>query len=280
MEYVKLHNGYEFPLLGLGTFRAREDEAQRAMEYALEVGYKAFDTAFIYSNEKTIGQTLKQQNVNREDIFLTSKLWNTVSQKTDAREAFERTCDDLGTDYLDLYLIHWPGSYQRNAAMWSVLEELYQEKRVKAIGVSNFNIHHLNSLMSQSTIKPMVNQVECHIKLQNHALQQFCNGHEIYLQAYAPLMSAQFKEITEDENLAKIGEKYGKTAAQIALKALVSRDIIALPKSSNKGRLQQNFEIFDFELTNEETFAIRKMNRGKRIFPEPDNVDFGFSAWW
>lgn len=279
MKYVKLHNGYDFPILGLGTFRAREDEAQRAVEYALELGYNAFDTAFIYSNEKTIGKTLKDRNVKRENIYLTSKVWNTVSTKEGTREAFERTCDDLGTEYLDMYLIHWPGSYQRNHAVWTVLEELYKEGRCKAIGVSNFNPHHLTNLIEYSDVVPMVNQVECHVKLQNHFLQQFCDGHEIILQAYGPLMSAQFKEITEDEKLVTIGNQYNKTAAQIALKALVDRGIIALPKSSNKGRLQQNIELFDFELSDEDQLEIRKMNKGKKVFPHSDNVDFGFVEW-
>ena len=279
MKYIKLHNDYKFPLLGLGTFRAREDEAQRAIEYALEAGYKAIDTAYIYSNEKTIGKTLKAQNINRSDIYLTSKLWNNIDTKKGAKEAFERTCDDLGTDYLDLYLIHWPGSYERNARVWATLEELYLDGRIKAIGISNFNPHHINHLLSNSDIVPMVNQVECHIKLQNHFLQQFCAENRIYLQAYAPLMSAQFKEITENPTLEEVGKKHDKSAAQIALKWLVTRDIIALPKSSNKARLLQNIDIFDFDLSDEDMFTLRKMNKGKRLFPEPDNVDFGFIEW-
>ena len=279
MRYITLHNGYPFPVLGLGTWKSKDEVAEQTIATALEIGYRAFDTAFIYGNEKAIGNALKKSDIPREEIYLTSKAWNTVSTRQETRDAFNKSCEDLGTDYLDLYLIHWPGDYHRNSAVWSVMEELYHEGRIKAIGVSNFNVHHINQLMKDHEVKPMVNQVECHVQLQNNFLYEFCMGHDIFLQAYSPLMSSEFEKITKNEQLAEIGKPYNKTAAQVALKWLLSRDIIALPKSSNKDRLKQNYELFDFELTNEDMFEIRKMNKGKRIFPEPDNADFGFTNW-
>lgn len=276
MKYIKLSNDVEIPILGLGTWKSTGEEVYTAVRFAIESGYTHIDTASVYENEEEVGKAIQDSHVDRSELFVTTKLWNTVSTYEEALQAFETSLKKLKLDYIDLYLIHWPGSYDRIVEVWKAMEELYRKGNVKAIGVSNFNVHHLNLLMEKGEVKPVVNQVECHIKYQNVFLQEFCHKHNIYLEAYAPLMSWEVTKLLEDETLLKLASKYNKTATQIALRWLIQREIIPLPKSVTPNRIKENIEVFDFELTKEEMNKIRKVNFGTRLFIEPDNMDFGF----
>lgn len=276
MKSIALNNGITIPAIGLGTWQSTEDAVYKAVQHALNIGYRHIDTAAIYGNENEVGQAIADSSLNREEIFLTTKMWNDVATYDGAIAAFEESLKKLKTDYVDLYLIHWPGSYERNLAVWRAFEDLYEQGKIKAIGVSNFSIHHLEHLLKDAKVKPVVNQVECHIFYQNTRLQDFCHAHDIYLQAYAPLTSKNVQELVKDEKIEAIAKKYGVNNTKVALRWLVQRDIIALPKSVNMDRIEQNFNIDDFELSKEDMIALRKLNNGVRTFPEPDNADFGF----
>ncbi|MCG8474916.1 MAG: aldo/keto reductase [Cytophagales bacterium] len=276
MLSIKLNNGVKIPVLGLGTWQAQENEVYHAVKAALKNGYKHIDTATIYENEAEIGQAIQDSGVERKNIFLTTKLWNSVSTAKGTRKAFEESLRLLQTDYVDLYLIHWPGSYERILEVWSEMEKLYEEGKVRAIGVSNFNVHHLDVLLRNGKIKPAVNQVECHVKLQNAFLNEYCQQRGIYLEAYAPMMSWKVGELLEDETLQAIAGKHNKQVTQVALRYLIQRNIVVLPKSVKEERIIQNAALFDFELSAEEMKQIRLLNGGTRLFPEPDNADFGF----
>lgn len=274
MNNIKLSNGVLIPQIGLGTFRSKDEDAYNAVLHALKIGYRHIDTAAIYGNEEQVGKAIKDSLVPREEIFITTKLWNSDQGYESAKEALKKSLERLDLDYIDLYLIHWPQTYQKAADSWKYMEEALNEGLVRSIGVSNFNIHHIEHLLLTANVKPMVNQVECHIGLQNHKLQQFCSSHNIYLEAYAPLMSHHVSELISNETLINIGDKYNKTPAQVAIKWLLQRDIIALPKSITLHRIEDNFNVFDFELKENDMDEIRKLNNARKIFPEPDNIDF------
>ena len=274
MKKLTLHNGIVIPCVGLGTWQSEKDDAYKAVKHALSVGYRHIDTAMIYGNEEEVGQAIKDSGINREEIFLTSKLWNTDQGYDSTKEAIELSLKKLDVEYLDLYLIHWFKGYDKLLDSWRSIEEAYKAGKLKAIGVSNHNVHHLMYLLEHAEIKPMINQVETHVELQNEFLQEYCEQNGILLEAYAPMMSWRVKELLEIEVLQKIAKKYGKTVPQVALKFLVTRGIIVLPKSTNPSRIEQNQDLFDFELTNEEMEQIRKLNKGNKMFPEFDNVYF------
>ncbi|BDD01800.1 aldo/keto reductase [Persicobacter psychrovividus] len=276
MKKITLNNGIEIPVVGLGTWKSTDDEVHNAVVHALQNGYTHIDTAAVYGNEEEVGKAWKASGVKREDFFLTTKIWNDVATFEGTKAAFKTSLEKLQTDYVDLILVHWPGSYERFVAVYQALEELYAEGKARAIGVSNFNVHHLNELFRTCKVVPAVNQVECHVKYQNQFLQAFCKEHGIFLQAYAPMMSWKVKDLAADETLVELGKKYGKSATQVALRALIERDIIVLPKSVNLARLDQNVDLFDFELSAEDMGKIRYLNEGTRLFIEPDNMDFGF----
>lgn len=270
----KLNNGVEIPSVGLGTWKSKPEEVYDAVLVALEAGYRHIDTAAIYGNEAEIGKAIKDSNVKREDIFLTSKVWNSDQGYEETLKAFEESCNKLQTDYLDLYLIHWHKGFDKSLATYKALEKLYNDKKIKAIGVSNYNVHHIMYLLENASITPMINQVETHIGLQNHFLQEYCESKGIKLEAYAPLMSWKIKDLLDNEAMQDVAKKYNKTVPQIAIKWLNERGIIALPKSVNKKRIESNFNVFDFSLDKEDMDIIRKQNNGTKLFPEFDNVDF------
>jgi len=274
MKTITLHNGVVIPKMALGTFRALENEAYEATLHALKIGYRHIDTAMIYRNEEQVGKAIKDSGVPREEIFVTTKLWPSDFGYDSTVAAFETSLAKLGLEYLDLYLIHWPKSYERNADSWRALEDLYEAKRIRAIGVCNFKIHHLEHLFETARIKPMVNQVECHIELQNIFLQEMCLEHGIHLQAYAPLLSKNVQDLLQNETLKTIAKKHDASIAQVALAWLMQRDIIVLPKSVNKQRLLENFESLDVTLDADDMAEIRKLNKARRTFPDPDNQDF------
>ncbi len=274
MKNLTLHNGVKIPMMALGTFRAAGDEAYAAALAAIKMGYRHIDTAMIYRNEEQVGQAIKDSGVPREELFITTKLWPSDYGYEESKTAFALSLSKLGLDYLDLYLIHWPKSYERNASSWRALEELYQEKKVRAIGVCNFKIHHLEHLFETATIKPMINQVECHVELQNIFLQEMCLEHDIHLQAYAPLLSSKVQDLLDNEALQTIADKHEATVPQIALAWLLERNIIVLPKSTNETRLLENYQSLNVQLDEADMAAIRKLNKARRTFPDPDNTDF------
>ena len=270
-----LHNGVKMPWLGLGVFKVEEgQELVNAVKNAITHGYRSIDTAAIYGNEVGVGQGVREatqmEEVTREDLFVTSKVWNSELGYEATIAAYEESLTKLGLDYLDLYLIHWPVAGKFKEA-WRALETLYKEGRVKAIGVSNFQIDHLKDLMEDAEIKPMVNQVECHPRLTQKELQAFCKQHDIQLEAWSPLMQGQ---LLENEKLQKIASKYGKSTAQIILRWDLQNGIVIIPKSTKEHRIVENASVFDFELTQEDIECINSLNENHRVGPDPDNFDF------
>lgn len=274
MKTIQLNNGVMIPVVGLGTFRAKENEAYEAVKHALNVGYRHIDTAAIYRNEHEVGQAIKDSGIPREEIFVTSKLWNDDQGYESAKRAFQKTLDELGLDYLDLYLIHWPKTYQKAAESWKALEELYHDGKIRAIGVSNFTFHHLEHLYVTAEVIPAVNQVEMHVGIQHEKLRAFCAENEIYLEAYAPLMSHEIKNLLDNETLKKIASAKGVSVPQVALKYLVDLDVIILPKSINPKRIEENLNIFNISFTSEEMTLLKSLNSGRKYFPDPDNIAF------
>jgi len=293
---VTLNIGKTMPLFGLGTWKSAPGEVARAVEHALKVGYRHIDAAFVYGNEKEVGEGIRASGVPREEIFVTSKLWNTKHHPDDVEVACRKTLDDLVLDYLDLYLIHWPHAFQRGdnpfpkkesgeviydeslhpTDCWLEMEKLVKKGLVKSIGVSNFNSEQIVDVLKRGIIKPVTNQVECHPYLNQSKLLEFCQGHGITITAYSPLGSpdrpwapAGEAGLLDDPKIKKIAAKYKKSSAQILIKWQLQRGVIVIPKSVNPGRIEENANIFDFKLTPEEIGQINSFNRadGRLIVP-------------
>ncbi|MGM1032347.1 MAG: aldo/keto reductase [Bacillota bacterium] len=274
-DTTTLHNGVEMPWFGLGVFKVEEGpELVNAVKMAIKHGYRSIDTAAIYENEEGVGQGiregLKEAGISREDLFVTSKVWNADLGYESTIAAYEKSLQKLGLEYLDLYLIHWPveGKYKE---AWRALETLYKEGKVKAIGVSNFQIHHLKDLMEDAEVKPMVNQVECHPRLTQKEVQAFCKEQGIQLEAWSPLMQG---ELLDNEVLQAIATTHGKSVAQVILRWDLQNGIVTIPKSTKEHRIVENSTVFDFELTEEEMNQIDGLNQNHRVGPDPDNFDF------
>ena len=266
-----LNNGIEMPYFGLGVYLSKDgQEVVNAVKWALDCGYRHIDTASIYKNETGVGKGIKESNVLREEVFVVSKVWNTDQGYETTLRAFEATLDRLGLDYLDLYLIHWPvaGKYKDT---WRALEYLYEQKLVRSIGVSNFMEHHLVDLMEESSIVPMVNQMEFHPFLTQQSLLDFCEKNQIQYEAWSPMMQGNIFTIEEFKELAK---KYKKSIAQIVLRWDLQKGVITIPKSSKKERIISNADIFDFELDQEDVAKLDSLDKSKRFGPDPDNFDF------
>ena len=268
---LKLNNGVEVPLLGLGVFRSAEgDETYNAVRYAIEAGYRHVDTAAVYGNEKSVGRAIKDSGIKRGDIFITTKLWNEDMRRGRQYEAFEESLERLGVDYVDLYLIHWPvkGEYVKS---WKVLERIYKEGRARAVGVSNFHIHHLDDIFAASDLVPAVNQVECHPWLTQDELVEYTQKKGIVFEPWSPLGAGQ---LVENETLKSIAKKYGKTVPQLILKWGLQRGFVNIPKSVHRERIIQNAQIFDFTVSEPDMAEISKLNQNKRTGADPEN--FGF----
>lgn len=266
-----LHNGVKMPWVGLGVYKMKNDqEVVNAVKSALEIGYRSIDTAQFYDNEEGVGQAIKESGIPREEIFVTTKIWNTHQGYDLTLKTFEKSLEKLGMDYVDLYLVHWPvpGKYKET---WKALEHLYEQKKVRAIGVSNFLIHHLEDLFQEAEIKPMVNQVEFHPQLFQKDLLNFCNEHQILLEAWSPLARGKY---FVDPVLQELSQKYGKTPAQIMLRWDVQHGVVTIPKSTHAQRQKENADIFDFELTEEEMKALDGLNQDKRVGPHPDEFNY------
>ncbi|WLR60002.1 aldo/keto reductase [Guptibacillus hwajinpoensis] len=266
-----LHNGIKMPTLGLGVWKMENnEEVKNAVTAAIDAGYKAIDTAAAYKNEEGVGAAIKQNGIAREELFITSKVWNDDQGYETTIKAFEETISKLGIETLDLYLIHWPveGKYKET---WRAMEKLYKDGRIRAIGVSNFHSNHLEDLMKDAEIKPMVNQVEFHPLLNQQELRDYCKQHSIQMEAWSPL--AQGK-LLDHEVVKGIAEQHGKSTAQVIIRWDLEHEVVTIPKSSNPERIKQNFDVFDFELTTDNIRALDELNQNERMGPDPDNFDF------
>lgn len=265
---IRLSNGLKMPLMGLGVYKATDGkEVVRAIHYAFDAGYRLIDTASFYKNEAGVGEAIRTSNIPREEIFITTKVWNDDHGYQNTLNAFEDSISKLKLDYIDLYLIHWPvpGKYLET---WKALEYLYRGGNVKAIGVSNCLQHHLEEIIQHSEIKPMVLQNEFHPRLVQQELLDFCRENEIQYEGWSPLMRGQ---ILENDLLKNIGRSYGKTVAQVVLRWHLQKEVIAIPKSVHRERIRENADIFDFELSIEEMNKIDALDRQERTGAHPDN---------
>lgn len=254
---VKLNNGVEMPWFGLGTYLSPVGEQTRsAVRWALEAGYRHIDTARFYKNEADVGQAVRESGVPREQIFLVTKVWNDDQGYQRTLQSFEESLKLLDTDYLDLYLIHWPLKDLRQET-WRALLKLYEEGKCRAIGVSNYTVRHLEELLATSPVVPAVNQVEFHPFLNRKALLDYCQEKGIQLEAYSSL--ARGRKLA-DPRLAEIGARYGKSAAQVALRWALQHEIVIIPKSVHRERILENADIFDFELSQEDMHTLDGMN--------------------
>ncbi|QHS21547.1 aldo/keto reductase [Virgibacillus sp. MSP4-1] len=266
-----LHNGVKIPWVGLGVYKVDKGEvALDTVKSALDLGYRSIDTASFYENEKEVGQAIRDSGLSREEIFVTSKVWNTEQGYEETLKAFDNSLNKLGLDYLDLYLIHWPvpGKFKDT---WRALEEIYEQGKVRAIGVSNFQIHHLEDLMKDAKIKPMVDQVEFHPQLYQKDLLDFCSENDIQLEAWGPLGRSRY---LDDPVLNEIAEKYGKSPAQVMLRWHHQHEIVIIPKSTKPHRQKENADLFDFELSEEDMKNIDELNQDKRTGKHPDEFPY------
>ncbi len=268
---IKLNNGLDMPILGLGVFKAtQEGEVEKAISSALSCGYRLIDTATAYGNEAGVGKAIKESDISREEIFITTKLWNDAQRNDDVMGAFERSLEKLEMDYVDLYLIHWPVKESFHKS-WKVLERIYESGRAKAIGVSNFLPHHLDSLLETTGIVPAVNQFECHPLYNQVELIKYCKEKGITPQAHTPLLRG---ELTDSSILQEIGDKYGKTPAQVVLRWNIQNGLSVIPKSVTPSRIQENIDVFDFELAEVDMANISSITGTKRFCSDPDNFNF------
>ena len=269
---IALNNDVMIPQIGFGVFQV-EDGPQTvdAVRTAIEDGYRHIDTASVYGNEASVGRAIAESGVDRADLFVTTKLWNDDIRKHRTKDAFQESLDRLGLDYVDLYLIHWPAEGWQEA--WAAMQELYAQGRMRAIGVSNFERNHLAELLEQTDVLPAVDQVESSPTFPNQDLIDFCHGKDIAVEAWSPLGGTGGTLLT-DQRLLDIGEKYGKSSAQVVLRWDLQRGVNPLPKSVHSTRIMQNIHVFDFELDESEMRIISSLDTGKRNGADPNNFDF------
>ncbi|QGH36525.1 aldo/keto reductase [Gracilibacillus salitolerans] len=267
-----LHNGVKMPWFGLGVFLVEEgEEVYNSVKWALEHGYKSIDTAAVYGNEEGVGKAIKDSGIPREELFITSKLWNGDQGYEETIQALETSLDKLGLEYLDLYLIHWPVPEQNKyKESWKAMEKLYNDGKIRAIGVSNFKEHHIEDLMNNAQVTPMVNQVEYHPHLQQRNLHEFCKKHNIQLEAWSPLKQGK---LLADPTLTDIAKRHGKSTAQVILRWDLQQEVVTIPKSVKQHRIHDNADVFDFALTEEEMKLIHDMNKDERVGPDPDTFN-------
>jgi 2,5-diketo-D-gluconate reductase A len=261
---LTLNSGHQIPQLGLGVFKVEAAVAKQVVLDALEIGYRHIDGAWIYGNEEGVGEAIAESGIPREELFITTKLWNTFQGRTTARDGLNESLEKLGLDYVDLYLIHWPAP-QRDAYVdsWLALEEFVEEGLVRSIGVSNFLPEHLAKVLEAGSIAPAVNQIELHPAFQQQRQRDFQESHGILTEAWGPLGQGKY-DLSELPYLVTIAEETGKTIAQVVIRWLLQEGIIVFPKTSRRERLQENFDVFDFELTDAQMEAIRASDLDRR----------------
>ncbi len=261
----KLNNDIQIPILGFGTWKISDLDASDAVKVAIETGYRHIDTAAIYNNENGVGDGIKRSKVNRDDLFVTTKLWLEVATYKDSLKAFEKSCKLLKTDYVDLYLIHWPTKHFTE--QWRAMEELYFEGKIKAIGVSNFNQNHLDDLFINAQVLPTVNQIEMHPRLTQKDLLNYNTKKKIQTVSWSPLMRGRIFEIKE---LNELADKYNKSIAQVVLRWHLQNGVVTIPKSSNNERIKENYQIFDFVLDEKDIIVIDNLNTNERTGADPE----------
>lgn len=277
-QYFTLYNGVKIPAIGFGTYRTPGDAAEMSVREALKAGYRSIDCAAIYRNEASVGIALKESGIRREDLFITSKLWNDFKGYDSTIQAFEKTLEELQLDYLDLYLIHWPiakaskNNWQKaNNETWKAFEELYKSGRIKSIGVSNFKPHHLEPLMEYASVQPMVNQIEYHPGFLQDETAEFCRNHGIQLESWGPLSNGG---IFENDTLIALAKKYGRSVAQVTLRWIVQKGFAVLPKSVTPSRMAENLQIFDFDVSEEDSMIIDGVTGCGHSGFDPDDLDY------
>ena len=269
---IELNNSVEIPQFGFGVFQIPPDETAEAVETALSVGYRHIDTAQMYGNEQQVGEGIRRSGVGRESVFVTSKLNNNRHTRDDALRAFDRSLALLGSEYVDLFLIHWPLPTVRDFMhVWRALEEVYREGRARSIGVSNFQPDHLRRLMAESDVRPAVNQIEVHPYLTQEPLRRFDQEAGIVTEAWSPI--AQGK-VLSDPTIVEVAEEVGRTPAQVVLRWHLQLGNVVFPKSVNRQRIAENFDVFDFALADTDMARISALDRGERTGPDPDTFDY------
>ena len=263
MKTVKLNNGIEMPILGFGVYQVEPSETENVVFDALQVGYRSIDTAAAYMNEEAVGNAIKRSSIAREELFITTKLWVQDAGYEPAKRAFEKSLKKLQLDYLDLYLIHQP--YGDVYGFWRAMEELYKEGKIRAIGVSNFQPDRIMDLMIHNEVAPAINQIETHPFHQQIETQKFLKDNGVQIESWGPFAEGR-NDIFKNEVLKSIGEKHGKSIAQVILRWMIQRDVVVIPKSVRKERIEENFNVFDFELTPEDMEAIKTLDNAQSAF--------------
>ncbi|MDT2745940.1 aldo/keto reductase [Vagococcus fluvialis] len=264
---ITLNNGVKMPFIGLGTWQVKDpEEGINAVKWAIEAGYKAIDTAVVYQNEAAVGEGIKQSGINREDLFVTTKVYNDMQGYDETHASFNESLERLQLDYVDLYLIHWPIT-EKYHETWRAMEEIYESGRAKAIGISNFHPQHIEDLMTTAKIKPMINQIELHPGLNQKDLVAYCKERDIAITAYSPLGHGS---LLENPVIKEIGEAHNKSIAQVILRWDIQNGITVIPKSVNKNRIAANLDVFDFELSDDEMAKIDELHTGERVNKNPD----------
>ncbi|MFG2222328.1 aldo/keto reductase [Streptomyces sp. NPDC048644] len=268
---VTLNNGVTIPQLGFGVFQVDDDKATAAVLTALEAGYRSIDTAAIYANEPGVGRALATSGVPRDELFLTTKLWNDDQGYDSTLKAFDASLARLGLDHVDMYLIHWPTpARDRYLDTWRAIEKLYADGRVRTVGVSNFQPDHLERLLENTDITPAVNQIELHPHLQQERLRAFHREHRIATEAWSPLAQGA---LLQDSAITSLAERHGKSPAQVVLRWHLQLGNIVIPKSVTPTRIRENIDVFDFSLADDEMAALAGLDRGERTGPDPDTLN-------
>lgn len=271
---IALNNDVEIPQIGFGAFRLDDgDEAYHAVRAALDCGYRHIDTAAAYGNEESVGRAIRDSGIDRSELFVTTKVWVDAIRERRTKEAYEESLRKLGLDYADLYLIHWPVEHWNES--WDDLQDLYGDHRVRAIGVSNFEPHHLEQLLADTTVVPAVNQVESSPMFPNNTTVEYTQSRNIMVEAYKPLGGSEgIDRLIHDRHLLDVSNKYGKSPTQVAIRWQLQRGVVPIVKSSVETRIIQNYHVFDFELSDEDMAVVDRAETGNRNGTDPDNIPF------
>lgn len=276
MGTVTLNNGLKMPLVGYGVFRVPEGEdLAEAVKTAIAKGYRSIDTAQVYRNEESVGRgiraAIEEGLVTREELFITSKVWNDGLSYEETLAAYDSSLEKIGLDYLDLYLVHWPGIDTNYVEVYKALEKIYQDGRVRSIGVSNFHVHHLEKLLKETKVIPVINQIEFHPHLTQEEVRAYCTDKDIQVEAWSPLMNGA---LLEEALIQELASKYDKTPAQIVLRYDVQHNVVTIPKTMTATRMVENLNVFDFTLTDGEMAQLDALNDGLRCGPDPVKFNF------